>query len=66
MTEIYLAISSSSASITVAVAAIAEPPHMEEPTPTKIEIFEGILINLLIKYAIIGEVEIVDSMINKD
>ena len=34
ITEIACATSSSSASITGAVAAIADPPHIEEPTPT--------------------------------
>ena len=38
------ATSSSSASMTGAVAAMAEPPQMEEPTPTKVEIFPGIRI----------------------
>ena len=34
MTEIAWATSSSSASITGAVAAMAEPPQIEDPTPT--------------------------------
>jgi len=33
ITEIACATSSSSASMTGAVAAIAEPPQMEDPTP---------------------------------
>ena len=37
-------ISSSSASMTGAVAAIAEPPQMEEPTPTSVEILHGMCI----------------------
>ena len=41
ITEIACATSSSSASMTGAVAAIAEPPQMEEPTPTNVEIFAG-------------------------
>jgi len=41
MTEMDCAISSSSASMTGAVAAIAEPPQMEEPTPIKIALFVG-------------------------
>ena len=44
ITEIACATSSSSASITGAVAAIAEPPQIEEPTPTNVEIFPGICI----------------------
>ena len=46
ITEIACATSSSSASITGAVAAIAEPPQIEEPTPTKVEILPGICITL--------------------
>lgn len=46
ITEIACATSSSSASITGAVAAIAEPPQMEEPTPISIDIFEGMRIVL--------------------
>ena len=38
ITEIDWAISSSSASITGAVAAIAEPPQIDEPTPIKVAI----------------------------
>ena len=40
ITEIACATSSSSASITGAVAAIAEPPQIDEPTPTSVE-FSG-------------------------
>lgn len=39
ITEIACATSSSSASITGAVAAIADPPQIEDPTPTSVEIF---------------------------
>ena len=39
ITAIAWAISSSSASIIGAVAAIAEPPQIEEPTPTSIDVF---------------------------
>ena len=42
ITDIAWAISSSSASITGAVAAIAEPPQIDEPTPISVEIFDGI------------------------
>ncbi len=41
MTEMDWAISLSSASITGAVAAMAEPPQMDEPTPIKIEVLPG-------------------------
>ena len=43
MTLMACAISSSSASITGAVAAIAEPPQIDDPTPTRVEILVGIL-----------------------
>ena len=46
ITDMAWATSSSSASITGAVAAIAEPPQMEEPTPIRVEILEGICIVL--------------------
>lgn len=46
ITEIDWAISSSFASITGAVAAIAEPPQIEEPTPIRVETFAGVFINL--------------------
>ena len=39
ITEIDCATSSSFASITGAVAAMAEPPQIEEPTPIKTEVF---------------------------
>lgn len=39
MTETDCATSSSRASITGAVAAIADPPQIEEPTPTRIDVF---------------------------
>ena len=38
ITEIAVAIDSSLALITGAVAAIADPPQIEEPTPTKVAI----------------------------
>ena len=41
ITEIDLATSSSLASIMGAVAAMADPPQMEEPTPTRIPIFRS-------------------------
>lgn len=38
MTDIDCAITWSSALITGAVAAMAEPPHMDEPTPTNVDV----------------------------
>ena len=46
ITEIACATSSSSASMTGAVAAMAEPPQIEDPTPTSVDIFPGIRIAL--------------------
>ena len=43
MTAIDWAISSSSAPMTGAVAAIAEPPQIEDPTPTSMDVFAGTL-----------------------
>lgn len=42
ITEIAWATSSWSASITGAVAAIADPPHIDDPTPTRTEILWSI------------------------
>ena len=61
-----LATSSSSASMTGAVAAIAEPPQMEDPTPTSVEIFPGTCITLCNRYAMIRDVEIVVTIIGSD
>ena len=41
-----VAISSSFAFMTGAVAAIAEPPQIDDPTPTNIPIFFEIFVNL--------------------
>ena len=46
ITEIDCAISSSLAPITGAVAAIAEPPQIDEPTPISVEILDGVFISL--------------------
>jgi len=46
MTAIDCAISSSSAAITGAVAAMADPPQIDEPTPTSIAVFVCTLSNL--------------------
>ena len=66
VTEIACATSSSSASMTGAVAAIAEPPQMEDPTPTSVEIFPGTCITLCNRYAMIRDVEIVVTIIGSD
>ena len=44
ITEIAVAIDSSLALITGAVAAIADPPQIEEPTPISVAILVGILV----------------------
>ena len=46
ITEILWATSSSLASITGAVAAMAEPPQIEDPTPISVDILLGIFIAL--------------------
>jgi hypothetical protein len=66
ITEIACATSSSSALITGAVAAIAEPPQMEEPTPIKIEIFAGTCMTLRSTYAITRAADIVLIIIGSD
>lgn len=43
ITEIEVATSSSFALITGAVAAIAEPPQIDEPTPTRVAMLVSIL-----------------------
>ena len=42
ITEMALATSASSASMTGAVAAIADPPQIEDPTPTKMAVCRSI------------------------
>jgi hypothetical protein len=66
ITDMACATSSSSAFITGAVAAMAEPPHMEEPTPTRVEILPGIFISLCKIKAIISAVDIVQMIIGSD
>lgn len=46
MTDMDCAISSSFAPMTGAVAAIAEPPQIDEPTPISVEMFAGVFISL--------------------
>ena len=52
--------------MTGAVAAIAEPPQMEEPTPTRIDVLEGTFSTLRSSHAMIKEVEIVLIIIGRD
>lgn len=66
MTEIACATSVSSASMTGAVAAIAEPPQMDEPTPTRIEVLDGTFMILRSNHAIIREVLMVQMMMGRD
>ena len=66
ITEIDWAISSSSAPMTGAVAAMAEPPQIEEPTPTSVEILEGIFNSFCMIKAITSDVVIVERIIGKD
>ena len=66
ITEIACAISSSSAPMTGAVAAIAEPPQMDEPTPTSVEMLDGTFIALHSTNDTISEVLMVETMIGSD
>ena len=66
MTEIACATSSSSASMTEAVAATAEPPQIDEPTPTSVEILPGMCISLCSSHATTSDVVIVTTMIGSD
>ena len=66
ITEIACATSSSSASITGAVAATAEPPQIEEPTPTNVDILLGICIMRCSIYAITNDIVIVLIIIGSD
>ena len=59
ITEIDWAISSSSASITGAVAAIAEPPQIDEPTPIRHAVLGLIFAIFITANAVMRDVEIV-------
>ena len=59
ITEIDCAISSSSASITGAVAAIAEPPQIDEPTPIRHAALGLIFAIFITANAVMRDVEIV-------
>ena len=62
MTEMACATSSSSALMTGAVAAMAEPPQMEEPTPMSVAVRPGTLSARHITYATTRDVVMVDAM----
>ena len=66
MTEIAWAISRSSASMTGAVAAMAEPPQIDEPTPTSVAILLGTFMTRQSTKAMTSEVEIVATIIGSD
>ena len=66
ITAIDCAISSSSASMTGAVAAIAEPPQIDDPTPTSIDVFAGTFRTFFNIHAIIRDVVIVQIIIGSD
>lgn len=66
ITLIDWAISSSDASTQGAAAAIAEPPQMDDPTPTNTAVFELIFNTFPNTNAIINAVAIVDIMIGRD
>ncbi len=65
MTEIACATSSSSARITGAVAAMAEPPQMEEPTPMSVAIFPGTFMTRHITNATMSEVAMVEAIMGR-
>ena len=66
ITEIDWAISSSSAPMTGAVAAMALPPQIDEPTPTRTALLELICNILYIIKAITSDVVMVERMIGRD
>ena len=45
---------------------MADPPQMEEPTPTRVEIFPGMCITLLRTKAMTREVVMVQMMMGRD
>lgn len=65
ITEIDLAMSSSPARMTGA-AAIADPPQMAEPTPTRAEVFLGTLSSLCIAYATANATDMVTTIMGRD
>ena len=66
ITETACAISSSSAPMTGAVAAMADPPQMDEPTPTSTEMRPGIFMHLHSANATASDVAMVAQMMGSD
>ena len=66
ITEIEVATSSSFALITGAVAAMADPPQIDEPTPTRVAMLESIFRIFATTKEIIKAVEIVERIIRSD
>ena len=66
ITEILLATSSSFALITGAVAAIAEPPQIDDPTPTKVAVLTSSFNHFCKRNATIKDVAMVEIMIGSD
>ena len=66
ITLILCATSSSSASITGAVAAIADPPHIDEPTPIRQATFLSIFITLIKSIATKSDTRIVEIITGND
>ena len=60
------AISSSSASMTGAAAAMAEPPQMQEPTPIRAAVLPGIFRSLYISIATTRDVVIVEMITGRE
>ena len=52
--------------MTGAVAAMAEPPQTDEPTPTRVEMLEGICSSLCRRKDTTREVVMVDRMMGRD
>ena len=66
MTDMACATSSSSAPITGAVAAMADPPQMDEPTPTSVEMLDGMCSARWRPHAMARAVVMVHTMIGSD
>jgi hypothetical protein len=66
MTDMACATSSSSAPITGAVAAMADPPQMDEPTPTSVEMLDGMRSTRWRPHAMASAVVMVHTMIGSD
>ena len=66
ITEIEVATSSSFALMTGAVAAMADPPQIDEPTPTRVAMLESIFRIFATTKEIIRAVEIVERIIRSE